>query len=193
MAPERYHSNVLELLTPPRTPCARLRRGRPAPRSLTGTVVREAAGGPAISAPGPPRFRGEGRGSGGSGAGGSGPRAVPRARTPEGTTRTRARRLRKGPSARRRFQRIVRCRRSRRPRSRLAGTEAPTGVPWAARARGARDGAARVGALGGRKLLGLFVLFDSKICPRGLWRLLRVLAPEGCLARAACWDTPLPY
>lgn len=118
MAPERYHSNVLELLTPPRTPCARLRRGRPAPRRLTGTVVREAAGGPAISAPGPSRFRGEGRGSGGSGAGGSRPRAVPRARTPEGTTRTRPRRLRKGPSARLRFQRIVRCRRSRRPRSR---------------------------------------------------------------------------
>lgn len=63
MAPERYHSNVLEPLTPPRTPSARLRKGRPAPRSLTGTVVREAAGGAAVSAPAPSRFRGGWRAS----------------------------------------------------------------------------------------------------------------------------------
>ncbi|XP_032261781.1 uncharacterized protein LOC116633279 [Phoca vitulina] len=81
MAPERYHSNVLELLTPPRTPCARLRKGRPAPRSLTGTVVLEAAGGPAISAPEPSRFRGGCQVSARRGARGSGRLAVPRAGT----------------------------------------------------------------------------------------------------------------
>jgi hypothetical protein len=41
MAPERYHSNVLEPLTPPRTLCERLRTRRLAPCSLTGNVVHE--------------------------------------------------------------------------------------------------------------------------------------------------------
>lgn len=168
MAPERYHSNVLELLTPPRTPCARLRRGRPAPRSLTGTVVREAAGGPAISAPGPSRFRGEGRGvwwercgrlpaagrSSSEDAGGHDADAAPT--TEEGPEREAPLPAHcevppfSPPEVAAAALPLER---------RLAGTEAPTGVPRAARARGAQDGAARVGALGGRKLLGLFVLF----------------------------------
>lgn len=108
MAPERYHSNVLELLTPPRTPCARLRKSRPAPRSLTGTVVREAADGRAISAPMPSRFHGGCPVSSGRGAGGSGWLAVPRAGTllsPMSTTRhlTMRRRSRPPRSRRPRF------------------------------------------------------------------------------------------
>ncbi|KAM5176831.1 uncharacterized protein ACOB7L_011748 isoform 1-T2 [Callospermophilus lateralis] len=59
MAPERYHSNVLEPLTPPRTPCARLRTRHPAPRRLTGSVVCEATVGPSVPTLILSRFRDE--------------------------------------------------------------------------------------------------------------------------------------
>lgn len=106
MAPERYHSNVLEPLTPPRTPCVRLRSSRPAPQSLTGTAVRAPAGSRAISAPIRSGFCSGYPGTRGSGAGGYGRRVSSGADS-----------ARKGPETRR-FRRIVRSRGSCRPRSR---------------------------------------------------------------------------
>lgn len=76
MAPERYHSNILEPLTPPRTPCARLRTSLQAPQSLKGRVVREAVGRRAISAPVFSRYRGGLKRSAASVAGSSDQRVV---------------------------------------------------------------------------------------------------------------------
>ncbi|XP_033047304.1 uncharacterized protein LOC117071441 [Trachypithecus francoisi] len=51
MAPERYHSNVLELLTPPRTPCARLRTSAVRREASREAEFLTAAGGRAIITP----------------------------------------------------------------------------------------------------------------------------------------------
>lgn len=162
MAPERYHSNVLEPLTPPRTPCVRLRSSRPAPQSLTGTAVRAPAGSRAISAPIRSGFCSGYPGTRGSGAGGYGRRVSSGADS-----------ARKGPETR---PLPAHCEVPRflppevaaaalllgpRPWRRLEGTEAPTRAPGVSRAR-----ASGRGHVAHNKLLDLFLVFcEVRIMP----------------------------
>lgn len=194
MAPERYHSNVLEPVTPPRTLGVRLRRGRPAPRSLTGRVVREVARGLAISAPIASRFGGDCGASRGIGAGGPGLRVVPQ--------RRRCRR------ATRRGWREVELGKAPSPRVAAFGALSYAGVwrglrpPRVARVppeRGAQNATTWAGAVGCNKLPKLFMLFCKvrvNLIPVGCDSATGVLGTTGPTARGRrgiSTTPPLPH